>query len=72
MPPCNPQKKFGVGEGVNSVGLGLRLRYEITREFPSYVGVQWQRRFGETADLSRRGGGDVQDIAVVFGARLWF
>ena len=65
-------KKFGVGEGVNSVGLGLRLRYEITREFAPYVGVQWLRRFGETADLSRRGGGDVQDIALVLGVRLWF
>ena len=65
-------EKFGIGEGVNSVGLGLRLRYEFTREFAPYVGVHWLRRFGETADLSRRGGGDVQDIAVVFGVRLWF
>jgi len=65
-------KKFGVGEGVNSVELGLRLHYEIRRELAPYVGVQWLRRFGETADLSRRGGGDVQDIAVVLGVRLWF
>ena len=65
-------EKFGIGEGVNSVGLGLRLRYEFTREFAPYVGVHWLRRFGETADIARRGGGDVQDLAVVFGVRLWF
>ena len=65
-------KKFGVGEEVNSIGLGLRLRYEIRREFAPYIGVQWLRRLGETADLSRRGGGDVRDIALVLGVRLWF
>jgi copper resistance protein B len=65
-------EKFGVGEGVNSVGLGLRLRYEITREFAPYIGVQWLNRFGETADLARRGGGRAEDLAAVFGVRLWF
>jgi copper resistance protein B len=63
---------FDVGEGVNSLGLGLRLRYEIRREFAPYIGVQWLRQFGETADISRRGGGSAEDIAVVFGVRLWF
>jgi len=65
-------EKFGVGDGVNSTGLGLRLRYEIMREFAPYVGLHWLRRFGETADISRRDGGRAEDIAVVFGVRLWF
>ncbi len=65
-------EKFGVGEGFNSVGLGLRLRYEITREFAPYIGVHWLRRFGETADISRRGGGDVDELAFVVGVRLSF
>ena len=65
-------EKFGVGEGVNSIGLGLRLRYEIKREFAPYIGVQWRREFGETADISRRGGGRAEDIALVLGVRLWF
>ncbi len=65
-------EKFGVGEGVNSVGLGLRLRYEITREFAPYIGVQWLQQFGETADISRRGGDRAENIAAVFGVRLWF
>ena len=65
-------EKFGVGEGINSLGLGLRLRYEIRREFAPYLGVTWLRRFGETADISRSEGGRAEDIAVVVGVRLWF
>ena len=65
-------EKFGVGKGVNNVGLGLRLRYEVRREFAPYIGVDWLRRLGETADISRRGGGRAEDIALVFGVRLWF
>ncbi len=61
-------ERFGVGDGINSTGLGLRLRYEILREVAPYVGIQWQRRFGETADISER----TEDVAVVFGVRLWF
>ena len=45
--------QFGGGKGVNSVGLGMRLRYEITREFAPYFGIHWLRRFGDTADLAR-------------------
>lgn len=65
-------EKFGVGEGLNSLGLGLRLRYEIRREFAPYIGVQWVQRFGETADISRRDAGSAADIAVVVGVRLWY
>lgn len=65
-------EKFGVGDGINSVGLGLRLRYEITREFAPYLGIHWLRRFGETAEFAQRDGGRVEDTAVVIGARVWF
>ena len=65
-------EKFDVGDGINSTGLGLRLRYEIRREFAPYIGVHWLSRFGETADIARRGGGRADDLAVVFGVRLWF
>ena len=50
----------------------LDLRYEITREFAPYIGVQWLQQFGETADISRREGGRAESITVVFGVRLWF
>jgi copper resistance protein B len=60
--------EWGVGSGVNDLGLGLRLRYEISRKFAPYVGYQQNWVFGETADLA---GGDASNGAFVFGVRLW-
>lgn len=49
-----------------------RVRYEIEREFAPYVGVVWTRQFGDTADLTRDAGGDVEELSFVFGVRMWF
>lgn len=61
-----------IGKGVNDIALGLRLRYEIKREIAPYVGVEWTRVLGETADLVREAGEDVDELVVVAGIRLWF
>jgi len=61
-----------VGSGLSSLQLGLRLRYEIRREFAPYVGVEWTRRLGETRDLVEAGGGEADDVRVVVGLRAWF
>lgn len=63
---------FGVQRGFNDVELGLRLRYEITREFAPYVGVSWVRRLGDTADLARARGEKETDTALAVGLRFWF
>lgn len=65
-------KEFGVGEGVNAVRLGARLRYEIRRELAPYIGVTWSRKLGDTADLARKEGNDIDDFSLVAGVRLWF
>ncbi len=62
----------GVGKGFNDVELGLRLRYEIKREFAPYIGVTWRKRYGDTADLARLAGEDVENRAVVAGVRIWY
>lgn len=62
----------GVGRGLSQLELGLRLRYEIRREFAPYVGVEWSGKFGDTADLAREAGEDVRDARVVAGLRFWF
>jgi copper resistance protein B len=62
----------GVGSGINDVGLGLRLRYEIRREFAPYIGVTWARRLGDTADLARAAGRDTRETALVLGVRIWY
>jgi copper resistance protein B len=61
-----------VGSGLSDVEAGLRLRYEIRREFAPFVGVVWSRRFGGSADFLRDAGEDVSDVQFVAGLRIWF
>jgi len=50
----------------------LRLRYEISRQFAPYIGLDWNRRVGKTADLVREAGEPAFDHALVAGVRVWF
>lgn len=61
-----------VGQGINDIELGLRLRYEVAKEFAPYVGVNWERKLGETANIARDHGEDPNDLAFVAGVRFWF
>ena len=65
-------KELGIGEGVNDLELGARLRYEIRREFAPYVGIAWTSKFGQAADLARAQGNAVQQFSFVVGVRFWF
>lgn len=64
--------ELGIGSGINDIELGLRLRYEIAREFAPYIGVHWERKLGETANLARSEGDDTDIFSVVAGVRFWF
>jgi copper resistance protein B len=61
-----------IGAGLSNFELGLRLRYEISRQFAPYVGFDWNRRVGKTADLMRQAGEPAFDHAIVAGVRVWF
>lgn len=61
-----------IGSGLADAELALRLRYEIWRELAPYVGVSWQRTFGETADLARAAGDDRSELYWLAGVRWWF
>jgi copper resistance protein B len=65
-------EELGVGSGFSDVELGLRLRYEVTREFAPYIGFSWERKLGHTADLFRDLGEVVESSAFVAGVRFWF
>jgi copper resistance protein B len=60
------------GSGLSNAELGLRLRYEITREFAPYIGVSWDQKFGKTADYSHALGKEVTATSFVFGIRTFF
>lgn len=64
--------EWGVGSGFNDIGLGFRLRYEFVREFAPYIGINWERKLGETADMARAEGRHVSNLSLLAGVRMWF
>jgi copper resistance protein B len=66
----DPQR--GIGSGLSDSEVGLRLRYEIRREFAPYMGVTWNRSYGKSADYAREEGEDRSEWRWVVGVRLWF
>jgi copper resistance protein B len=65
-------ERNGLGAGLADAELGIRVRYEIRREFAPYVGVSWTRLFGDTAKLAQRRGVDRSELQWLAGVRVWF
>ena len=63
--------EVGVGKGLEYVELGLRLRHEIRREFAPYLGIEWEKLFGQTAGFARNDGENDSAFALVLGVRVW-
>ena len=62
----------GLGSGLSDLAVGLRLRYEFSRQFAPYIGVEWTDTYGDTADYRRAAGEDTSDTQFVAGLRFWF
>jgi len=56
-----------IGSGLSSIEAGLRLRYELKREFAPYIGVTWGKTFGNTQDYT-----PVNETDFLLGVRFWF
>lgn len=65
-------RELGIGAGLSSIEAGLRLRYEITREFAPYIGIAQEWKIGNAAGLARTEGEDVSATRAVAGVRFWF
>jgi len=65
-------RELGIGSGLSDAEIGLRLRYDIRREFAPYVGVQYRRAFGKTRDYLRDAGEDTGGFSLLAGVRMWF
>lgn len=61
-----------IGSGLSSLEAGLRLRYEFAREFAPYVGINWERKLGDTARFARAEGEGSSATSFVIGLRFWF
>lgn len=64
--------ELGIGAGIDRIEAGVRLRYEITRQFAPYVGLEREWRVGQSADFARAAGEDPSTTNFVAGVRLWF
>ena len=64
--------QLGIGAGVDKIELGVRLRYEIRREFAPYIGIEQSWRMGGSADFARAAGEDPGVTSLVAGVRFWF
>ncbi len=60
------------GAGLTDAELGLRLRYEIRRQFAPYVGVSYLAQTGRTSAFTRAEGKKPQTTSFVAGVRMWF
>lgn len=64
--------ELGIGAGLQQAAVGLRLRYEISREFAPYFGIEQEWSLGGTADYVRADGEDASITNYVIGMRAWF
>lgn len=66
-------QKMGIGSGLSSAEVGLRLSYDILdRAISPYLGVVWERKFGKTADFARDEGEDIEAWFVAVGVKVLF
>ena len=65
-------RAIGIGAGLSDAEVGLRLRYDIRREFAPYVGVQYRQAFGKTRRYLRDEGEDAGGLSLLAGVRVWF
>ncbi|MEL0636401.1 copper resistance protein B [Marinomonas sp. TI.3.20] len=65
-------EQVNIGSGLSDISAGLRLRYEVTRKFAPYIGLDWSQKLGDTADLVRNDGESSGDTEFVIGVKAWF
>lgn len=58
---------MNLGSGLSSIEAGLRLRYEFVRKFAPYIGVTWEKTFGNTRNYN-----SIDETSLMVGIRFWF
>lgn len=60
------------GSGLSTAELALRLRYQPIPEIAPYIGIGYERAFGDTARFRRAEGKEADGWNVLIGIRSWF
>jgi copper resistance protein B len=63
-------ERYGIRSGASDIEVSLRLRYARWSYAAPYVGIQWIRLLGDTADFARDEGDGVDELGVVAGFRI--
>ena len=61
----------GIGSGLSDVKVGMRLRYEFSRQFAPYVGVEWAGKYGGSKEFMRAAGEKSSGTRWVAGVCFW-
>ncbi|SDG36975.1 copper resistance protein B [Thalassobaculum litoreum] len=71
--PLGDDADLGVGAFAPILEVGARLSYDLLdRAVAPYIGVHYERRFGETADLTRAEGEQRDNLFFVVGTKMLF
>ncbi len=71
--PLTDDHEVGLGAWGPKLEVGARLSYDlIDRSVAPYVGVHYERAFGETASLAREDGNEAGEFFLLTGLRLMF
>ena len=61
-----------LGSGLSRFEIGLRLRYEIAKEFAPYIGVSFEQFTGNTAGFVAAAGEPTSLVRALVGLKFWF
>ena len=71
--PFTDDDDIGAGAWGPTLEVGARLSYDLVdRAISPYIGVHYERLFGESADLARDDGEDDDAVFIVIGTRILF
>ena len=62
----------GAGSGLSTGEAGLRMAYELSPNFVPYLGIIWERSYGQTAHFARKKGAGGSATHVLAGISLQF
>jgi len=66
-------REVGVGSGINSAEIGVRLSYDLwDRTVSPYIGIAYERKFGQTANFAKDEGEETAVWSAVIGTKLLF
>lgn len=63
--------ELAIGSGLTSASLGTRLRYQVSPLVAPYVGVEYERAFGDTRRFLRADGENLGGFKLLAGVRFW-